>query len=178
MCKAALKILMALIVIFSLFGIFACYTSTQVQTKFTTAEIREIYQRLVVNVGEGNIPPLIITQDDTVNAWTDGVNVTITSGILETMTNKDEVALVLSHEIAHAINNDVARTDQEQIIKEAHADKMGAFIMMRAGFDVCKGREVFMEFEKLYGDTPLVGDHPGFAYRADQLNMPWCHYGY
>ncbi len=176
MVKIALRIFTVLVILFCLLGVASFYVKPA--ARITTAQVREVYAKLVINAGESGIPPLNIVQDDTVNAWTDGDSVTITSGILDTMTNLDEVALVLSHEIAHAMNHDPSRTDQDTVLVEAHADKMGAFLMMKAGFDICKGRQMFVKFEQLYGDTALVVDHPGFAYRADQLNMPWCHYGY
>lgn len=143
-------------------------------TRASDAQVVSIYERLSHNSGQ-DVPPLIILQSPIVNAWTDGSSVVITTSMLEVMQNEDQIAMVLGHEIAHAINNDVLHDDQEQSIVEAHADKLGAFIMMRAGFDICKGKDFFTRMKDLYGDTAASQDHPSFAFRHDQLNLPQCN---
>ncbi len=142
----------------------------------SNAHIIDIYEKLAANSGQQDIPPLIILDSPEVNAWTNGTTVNFTTGILAVMENDDEIALVLAHEMAHAINHDPERVDQEVTPNntEAHADKMGAYIMMRAGFDECKGKEIFKVFKKLFGDTADPVGHPDFAYRYDQLDLPMC----
>jgi hypothetical protein len=44
---------------------------------------------------------LIASRKDEVNAWADGSNVTVTSAMLRFVTDNDELAAVLAHEIAH-----------------------------------------------------------------------------
>ncbi len=144
---------------------------------FTNTQIHNIYTRLAINSGQQDIPPLIILKSDIINAWTDGTEVVITTSLLSIIENEDELAMILGHEIAHAINHDVDREDGRviQTDVEAHADKLGAFIMMRAGFDACKGKEIFAVFKKHFGDTSHPVGHPDFAYRLDQLNLPQCN---
>jgi peptidase M48-like protein len=141
----------------------------------SNAHVQAIYNQLAINAGQQDIPPLIILDSKQINAWTDGNTVTITTGILKAFENDDQMALVMAHEIAHAINHDIMHTDIDQATVEAHADKLGAFIMMRAGFDICKGRHIFAVFKRLFGDTSLAQDHPSMAYRLDQLDLPQCH---
>ncbi len=143
----------------------------------TDDHILSIYQQLAINSGQQDIPPLIILDSTIINAWTDGTTITLTTGILKIFENDDELAMVLAHEMAHAINKDPQRTDGAVLPNdvEAHADKLGAYIMMRAGFDECKGKEVFAVFKRLFGDTSHPQGHPDFAYRYDQLNLPQCH---
>jgi peptidase M48-like protein len=145
------------------------------ERRVSNAHVQAIYNQLAINAGQQDVPPLIIVDSGLINAWTDGQTVTITTGILNVFENDDELALVMAHEIAHAINHDILHDDMDQSTVEAHADKLGAFIMMRAGFDICKGNQVFALFKRLFGDTSKAEDHPSQAYRLDQLNLPQCH---
>ncbi len=141
-----------------------------------SSHVSAIYSRLAVNSGHQDIPPLLILDSEIANAWTDGQIIVITTSMLNMFENDDQLAMVLAHEIAHFINKDVGRSDGEVLPNdiEAHADKLGAFIMMRAGFDECKGKEVFKVFKREFGDTATPVGHPDFAYRHDQLNLPMC----
>ncbi len=143
--------------------------------KFTNAQVIDVYERLARNSGEQGLPPLTILDTPEINAWTDGVNITITTGILSVMENENELALVLGHEMAHYINHDTLHDDLDSRQVEAHADKLGAFIMMRAGFDVCKGKEMFTVFKEQFGDSPVTSTHPDQAFRKDQLDLPQCN---
>lgn len=85
----------------------------------------------------------------------------------------DAVAFVLGHEMSHIMLGHTKKlkvTRDESQVMEAEADKYGAFLMMRAGFDICKGRENWSALLKEQGDA-LVQAHPDFAYRYDQLNV-------
>ncbi len=170
-------ILVLLLVISSCIFYIGGHKKQDVSKKVNIAHIQQIYDRLAVNSGQQDIPPLIVLDVPVVNAWTDGAAVTFTTGILAVMENDDEIAMVLAHEMAHAINHDPSRgyADVNSNDTEAHADKMGAFIMMRAGFNECRGKEVFRVFKRLFGDTANPTGHPDFAYRFDQLDLPMCH---
>ena len=152
-------------------------------TGFTNAQVEDVYQRLFVNSGLGQKPPLHIANTSMVNAWTDGEDVTITTGILKKMANVDEIAMVLAHELGHVINYDSVHEAMEEAVgypidgryKEAAADKIGAYIMMRSGFDECKGREIMQVFRDNFGDDAGAEGHPDNAFRLDQLNLPQCH---
>jgi len=144
------------------------------ESRVSNLHVQEVYDKLAINSGQQDVPPLIIINADVINAWTDGETVTVTTGILKIFENDDQMALVMAHEIAHAINHDVMHDDIDQATVEAHADKLGAFIMMRAGFDICKGKEIFSVFKNLFGDTSKAEDHPSNSYRIDQLNLPQC----
>ncbi len=151
-------------------------------TPFTTGEVYSVFYKLTVNSGSNRNHPLVIADSPVVNAWTDGKNITITTGLLQMMHNEDELALVLGHEISHDLAHDVEHSAiPENILimdgkeNEANADKMGAFIMMRAGFDVCKGKEIFKVFKNHFGDDSVDVGHPSNAYRLDQLTLPQCN---
>ena len=44
---------------------------------------------------------LVATRGDELNAWADGVNITVTSAMLRFLDDADELAVVVAHEIAH-----------------------------------------------------------------------------
>ncbi len=85
----------------------------------------------------------------------------------------DAVAFVLGHEMAHVMLGHVVKlkvTRDESQVDEAEADKYGAFLMMRAGYNICKGRENWAAMLKETGDL-LIQDHPALAYRYNQLDV-------
>ena len=55
-------------------------------------------------------------------------------------------------------------------VLEANADKLGAVYMIKAGFDICKGREIFKRW-KIEGGNKLNSYHPSYSYRYDELNI-------
>jgi predicted Zn-dependent protease len=59
---------------------------------------------------EGKIHP------DAVNAWTDGEGVWITRGMMRFLKNDDELAVVLSHEMAHALRGHMAYLRAKQAL--------------------------------------------------------------
>lgn len=172
-----------LLLAISILAVSACSKSHEPpQTyKLDTKTVQEVFNKLAKSTGAPDIiEPLQILDSDEVNAWTDGKNITITTGLMKHIENNDELALVLAHEMGHVLNGDVTRGDQpmDPRVIEANADKMGAFIMMRAGFDVCKGKQIFKVFEEIYGDSAIPSDHPDDAFRLDQLNLPQCSYAW
>ena len=84
---------------------------------------------------------------------------------------------MLGHETAHGMLGHLGKLSSnkkdEIIVLEANADKMGAFYMMKAGYNICKARIVWKRFADNYGNA-LNQDHPNSSYRYDELKMPWC----
>ena len=58
---------------------------------------------------------LIASRKDEINAWADGSNVTVTSAMLRFVTDNDELAAVLAHEIAHNALGHVLAQQQSTI---------------------------------------------------------------
>ena len=85
----------------------------------------------------------------------------------------DEIALVLGHEIAHAALLHTKYTVKGALNQdlEAQADKLGAIYMMKVGFDICKGREIFFRWSTTKGDNVFTKNHPSKIYRYNQLNI-------
>lgn len=140
-------------------------------------QVQRVYNKLALVSGTQKMVPLVVLQSPIINAWTDGFNITITTGMLKLIKNNHELAMVLGHEMAHVLAGDTTRDGQpiDPNFIEANADKLGAYIMMRAGYDPCIGKEIMRTFKDKFGDDASAQGHPGNAYRLDQLDLPQCH---
>jgi len=138
-----------------------------------------IYANLRVYTGAPTVP-LQVIDTDIINAWTNGTDITFTTGILKFLNgNEDEIATVLGHEMAHVMLHHMLNTDPTlmTIDKEGQADKMGAFFTLRAGYDICEGRKFYLQLDKMgSGDqaNPEMWEHPSYSYRYYSISMPWC----
>lgn len=140
------------------------------------AYIQDMYQHILAQTGQvQDALPLIIDDSDTVNAYNDGTKIVIYRGLIDQAHSWDEVALILSHEIAHGmlwhLRMDASKLSENDIaVLEGNADKMGAIYAIKAGWDVCKGREVFKYWREEYGNA-LGQTHPDYSYRFDELDI-------
>jgi Zn-dependent protease with chaperone function len=115
----------------------------------------------------------------TVNAFTNGYAIYFTM-LADKVLNEDEKALIMGHEIAHVI---LHHTDNEYQTFLTHwsnedelmADNVGAHWAHKAGYDVCKGREVFMKFYQ-WGGNSLNATHPPNTIRYQNLEH-YCNQG-
>ena len=142
---------------------------------------------------------LHLVNDPMVNAFSiAGGHIYFTTGILGTLQNDDEIAMVLGHELSHVDKKHCIRPLQEmaaagamspdwgvtavQLKKiltlpfgqfdEYEADWAGADVMTKAGYDVNKGMEVFRRWAK--DETPndmdkIFRTHPFSAERVCYL---------
>ena len=135
--------------------------------------IHEIYRKLVVSSGESDrIPPLIISNNEEVNAYTNGEIIVLHQGIIDITKSDDEIALIIGHEIAHNTLGHLDGEKNKEMTREgeAMADRVGAYYMMKAGYNLCKGREVWKAMREKNGES-LNGSHPDVSYRLSQLNI-------
>lgn len=147
-------------------------------------KVEEMYREISAQTGQSqDALPLVIVDSPIDNAYNDGKKVVLYTGFI----NKhhwDEIALVIGHEIAHGmlghLNEHDPVPDKDSIFEmgtngfssvlEANADKMGAVYMMKAGYDICKGREIYKTWQKEKGN--FIGmTHPNYSYRYDELNI-------
>ncbi len=140
----------------------------------SNAQIGKIYGDVAKASGEvGRAPPLTIVKSSEVNAYTTKDGIFIYTGLSD-KADANTIALVLGHELAHYMMGHVTPyyglVQPDTRVLELQADKYGAFLAMRAGYDVCDGRQMFKLFTKLYGDD-MAMDHPSNAFRYDQLNV-------
>lgn len=137
-------------------------------------QLKEVYWSLKIHAGEYGIPPLVIIDDPVINAWTDGMSITVTTGILRAMRGDINMqAMILAHEMAHDLLRHNYDNFMPTVLQETYADKVGAYLMLRSGYDICKGSLAFKRLMEISGDSP-ISDHPALAYRLEQLHMPWC----
>lgn len=140
--------------------------------KVSKKEAFEIYYKLVANNYFFIFPNLEISDENIFQAIVyqkeDQFRPTIRlyKGLLDVV-NKDELALVLGHEIGHSKMWYYSRIYSNNHINEFAADWLGFEYMKRAGFDQCKGREIFKKF------SPGVSfSHPDPKDRYN--NLPGC----
>lgn len=96
-----------------------------------------IYNKLVQSNGISNPFKLVVVELDLPFAVTQIVEkrILISTGMLRSTRNSEEVAKILGHELAHTML-------APSIIKyenEYNADKVGMVLMRKAGYDSCKG---------------------------------------
>ncbi len=156
--------------------ILGVYLGVQLSIKTQEERVYQIYHNLVIQTGQSNeIPPLIIDGGAILNAYTDGTKIVVFKGLIDFTNNEDEIALIIAHEMAHntlrhiSIQGHYADVLESQV-SESNADKMGAFYMMKAGYSICKARNIWLRLRATDGDM-LVADHPTDSYRYDQLNV-------
>ncbi len=143
-------------------------------------KLQEIYHKIVAATGQTQEAlPLVIDEGLEDNAYNDGTKVVIYRGLIDHTTSWDEIAMVLGHEVAHGmlwhLKFPLQELDNNQIsVLEANADKMGAFYMMKVGYNICKGRQLFKYWKEEHGNA-LGQDHPDYSYRYDELNIG-CDY--
>jgi predicted Zn-dependent protease len=176
MRKSLLRILIGTflgsLVVLGTFTIYNTHFTQEAQDQ----KLREIYKQLIANTGQSqNALPLIISEELVDNAYNDGKKIVIFRGLINNTESWDEVALILGHEIAHGMLGHLSNWPEninanEIAVLEANADKMGAVYMMKAGYDVCKGRNVFKRWKEESGNA-LGQSHPEYSYRFDELNI-------
>ncbi len=141
----------------------------------TAEDATEVYNNLQKYSGvPGGIPPLVVLESREINAWITPENLTITTGMLYFIHNKDELAAVLGHEMGHYLLQHFDLPGDSRI-HEANADKFGVYLMLRAGYDVCSAEGIWIRFDDRYGDPIITESHPSPAQRTWELDFPMCH---
>jgi len=117
------------------------------------------------------------------NAKADGRYVQVSGGLVEFVSNDDELALVIAHELAHNILGHRARLDAAGVSRgllagfgknrsriretELEADRLALYLMARAGYDPSVAPAFWQRFgRKLVPGFLSDGTHPGTAERV------------
>lgn len=150
---------------------------TDVPADVAPKEVQQIYNNIArVTEVSNRVPPFRMYADLSsyleINAFTTGKGVYLTY-LADKVLTKDEKAVVLGHEIAHVI---LHHTDSAYDMfvtgwsneNELMADNVGASWADKAGYNVCKGREVFLKFY-LWGGNSLNAEHPPNTLRYENL---------
>ena len=109
--------------------------------------------------------PVTVVYSGAPNAYTDGEGLFITSELVRETESDSRLALILAHELAHALLHDLDRPSPEL---ELEADRAGLALLARAGFDM---EDAIAEMDR-FGRT-LVGGargtHPDHEARVAAL---------
>lgn len=88
--------------------------------------------------------------DQGIEAYSDGTNIGVTSGIIHFTGNDDELALVMGHELAHVIAD---KGEPASLFghrrMEDKADLLGAALAHCAGYDIIRSLAFWNRFDKL-----------------------------
>lgn len=85
--------------------------------------------------------PIEIVNSDKVNAYADGEIIRLTKGMMWFSKAEEDLAMVISHELAHNIMGHAGTFSsvfQDKKSREAEADYVGLYIMARGGFEIEK----------------------------------------
>lgn len=172
----ALSLVLLLLILFSLGVRHLPLNSEKVgENGLTKQDIVEVYDTLQKYTGlPGGIPTLIVEDNPVINAWITPNALTITTGMLNFVKNKDELAAVIGHEMGHYMLQHFELGGDSRI-HEANADKFGVFLMLRAGYNVCDAEQIWERFDDKFGDPIMTDSHPSPAQRAWELKFPSCH---
>lgn len=109
--------------------------------------------------------PVDVFFNDTLNGHTDGDRVFITSELLRQVPDDVNLALIISHELAHAIAGHVDQAPSKAL--ELEADKMALTLMARAGYDIEKA-VAYWQYAP-HPSTEASGAHPSTQERYDNF---------
>lgn len=132
------------------------------QVKVVSAMTFQQAQRIYYQVGAKNfftVPKLIYTPSKEANARWTGHFVVVYQGMLDSVRNQSEMAIVFGHELGHYQQAHWGRGK----IDEYLADKLGFTFAVKSGFSGCKGMKWILR------NGGQVGDHPSGRDRYNRL---------
>jgi len=128
----------------------------------TKADAIQIYNKIVKASGMTRYPQLKFSSDKEINASATSYAITINQGMLNA-TNRNELALVIGHELGHYKLRHRTSTPSN----EYSADALGWNYGVKAGYNMCSARSLFKKFKQYASKT-----HPHPKDRAKRL--PKC----
>ncbi|MGN7613286.1 M48 family metalloprotease [Magnetococcales bacterium HHB-1] len=108
--------------------------------------------------------PIVYLIDDGINAFADGKRLSVTAGMMRFLKNDDELAWVLSHEMAHSVMRIYVMGHKGEFM----ADYLGAYFTARAGYDLSAATDYW---RRMAAEDPAsigeqsTGVHPSTAIR-------------
>jgi Zn-dependent protease with chaperone function len=134
--------------------------SAGVSSAATFKDAQGVYNHLIKANGFHLAPKLGLEMNPYPNARASFARITITSGMLKFVHNKDELALILGHELGHFTRIDLSSTPSHEFA----ADKLGAVYADVAGYNHCTGVAVLKRFNDRASKT-----HPDSDERYNRL---------
>lgn len=127
-----------------------------------------------------------VLDDPQINAFClPGGKICVFTGLLRVVSNDDQLAAVLAHEVSHALaHHESERIARERMMghgllalhydrqQESEADHIGVFLMTFAGYDPRQAVVFWQKMERLHGSDGLpeiLSDHPSDERRMEQL---------
>jgi membrane-associated protease RseP (regulator of RpoE activity) len=111
--------------------------------------------------------PVRIVEQDSVNAYADGKRITLTRGMLWFARQDIELALVISHELAHNVMGHAGLlnfTGKKK--READADYVGLYFLARGGFEIERAPYFWRRIAAAFPQTiESSAGHPVMPYR-------------
>lgn len=139
--------------------------------------VMDIYHKILRQTNtNGIITEMRFVNDSVENAYAayDG-RVYVTKGLIDKAQNDDELALIIGHELAHVLLGHVKPGNKkDNRLREMHADKLGMFLAMKAGYNPCKAVAVYARWYDSYGSNVVTTSHPGHVQRYMYLQLPQC----
>ena len=113
---------------------FEVATQNAYKRKSAELEVRRAEERLTLTMKPETICdyPANVFFNDKANGHTDGEQVIITSELMKTVPDDVNLALIIAHEMAHAIKGH----QRKEKALELKADRMALVLMTRAGYDI------------------------------------------
>ncbi len=139
-----------------------CYSHVSV------AQTAIVYKKLVNMYQLNKKPNLYIENDNDIQAECDGTNVYITRGMLKFLKNKDELAVILGHELTHY------KYQYSHVFgswnEEYRADHGGLYLAGKLNHKYNKKRSLalFRSFMRTIGDYDS-NSHPSWSKRYNKL---------
>lgn len=155
-----------LILIFTLAEVFIIVKPAFAAVTF--ADVKIVY-RTLCRVEKKCLPLYVITDTKIgANASSSTQGVMITTDMMKDLKNRNQLAVVLAHELGHIHNGDVTNSWHTYSM-EYKADKYGAYLAQKAGFNRCNGIKWLVDDMKKYGDDTSI-DHPKDSLRLNRIN--------
>lgn len=123
-------------------------------------DCEQVYRQLIKKNNIKNPPTLFYAYNNVPDAYTDGTQIVITSGMVKILSNRQELAHMLAHELSH-INS---RYNHSNHLNEFNADKDGAYMAKKAGYNPCVGKKWMLKFMH-----PTTSSHPSSIDRYNRL---------
>lgn len=150
------------------------YLENRMPSGLTKEDVGEVYLKLLKHTGAPHMIPNVVVQENIlINAWINPDTLTITTGMLQFLEGKDELAVILGHEMGHLMlqHFDV---EGDSRLHESNADKYGIYLVLRAGYDICAAKKIWTKMKETNGDQIMTQSHPSPAQREWELDFPQC----
>lgn len=112
--------------------------------------------------------PVNVFFSENINGHTDGKEVWVTSELMRTVPDDVNLALVVAHEMAHAIADHIKLSPTKNL--ELQADRMALIMMERAGFDIERAIGYWQHAPHPHGaGNPNSQTHPTMGERLNNF---------